>query len=301
VSTKNPFRPTEAQSRAATRKLFAGYLFISGLALLFPHRPVVWPVLAAMHAAFIAILLWPGPTTLREASTVTGSRVARVVRDWYALALIPLLYTELAILNVAVWNGRYFDPLIIGWEERLFGGHPFTELARAFPNLLVSEWLHFSYISYYLIIYVPPLYLYLRGRRAEQQLIVFVLMLTFFAHYFFFIYFPVQGPRYLYPAPGGEIANGFFYNLAHRLLEAGSSRGAAFPSSHVGVSIAASACAFLVLPRIAWVLLLLTIGLAVGAVYGGFHYATDATVGFAYGLLLFALAIRVLKRSPARE
>jgi membrane-associated phospholipid phosphatase len=293
VFTKNQFRPTEAQSRAATRKLFAAYLFIAGLALLFPHRPAYWPVLAAIHIALIVVLLRPPAKGV--------SPVTRIAGDWYALALVPMLYTELAILNVSVWDGRYFDPIIIGWEEALFGGHPFRELAQAFPNLLLSETLHFSYISYYLIIYAPPLYLYLRGRRAEQQLIVFVLMLTFFAHYVFFIYLPVQGPRYLYPAPGGEIADGFFYQLAHRLLEAGSARGAAFPSSHVGVSIAASACAFLVLPRIAWVLVLLTIGLAVGAVYGGFHYATDAAVGFAYGLLLFALAIRILKRSAARE
>jgi membrane-associated phospholipid phosphatase len=297
VFTKSQSRPTESESRAAIRKLFAAYLFVSGFALAFPHRPPLWPILLAIHIAGILILLQVGISRGRLAQiSARLPRATRLVGDWYALALVPLLYTELAILNAAIFDGHYFDSIIIRWEELWFGGHPFRELAQAFPHLLLSELLHFSYISYYLIIYLPPIYLYLRGRRADQQLVVFVLMLTFFAHYLFFIYFPVQGPRYLYPAPGGDISTGFFYNLAHKLLEAGSARGAAFPSSHVGVSVAATACAFLLLPRIAWVLALLTIGLAVGAVYGGFHYATDASLGFLYGMTIFALAPVALKR-----
>jgi membrane-associated phospholipid phosphatase len=105
----------------------------------------------------------------------------------------------------------------------------------------------------------------------------------------------VQGPRYLFAAPSGEVSRGFFYNLAHRLLETGSSRGAAFPSSHVGVSFAQSAFAFVTAPRIAIVLVVLSASLALGAVYGGFHYATDALCGLIYGLLLFAIAPRVAR------
>lgn len=281
---------SDATTRLAIRRLFAAYLFISGIALLFPYRPASWPVLALLHAAGIALLLKPGPL-----SGFAATRVGRVIGDWYLLILIPALYTELATLNVAVHNGKYFDPIILGWEQRIFGGQPSRELAHAFPYLPLSEFFHFSYISYYLIIYGPPLYLYLRGRRDQHRQLVFNLMLTFFAHYFFFIYFPVQGPRYIFPAPGGQIAHGWFYQLAHKILESGSARGAAFPSSHVGVSFAQTAFAFLTIPRYAPIVLVLSSGLAVGAVYGGFHYATDALCGLLYGLLLFALAPRIAR------
>lgn len=290
------FDLSEAEARRAIRRLFAAYLFISGLALAFPYRPAAWLVVAVVHAFAIILLLQIGPSPI-----VVGwlqarfPRVTRIVGDWYAIAVIPLMYTELALLNTAVWNGRYFDAIIIAWEEKLFGGHPFTELAAAFPNLALSEFLHFSYLSYYFIIYGPALYLYLRGRRAEHQQMVFALLLAFFAHYVFFVYFPVQGPRYLYPAPGGEIARGWFYSLAHQVLEAGSARGSAFPSSHVGVSMMATAFAFISMRRIAPVLLILTLGLAFGAVYGGFHYATDAALGFIYSLILFACAPRIAR------
>jgi membrane-associated phospholipid phosphatase len=43
------------------------------------------------------------------------------------------------------------------------------------------------------------------------------------------------------------------------------------------------------------VLLVLSTGLAVGAVYGGFHYATDAVAGFLFGLLLVIAAPTVAR------
>jgi membrane-associated phospholipid phosphatase len=281
----------DATTRRAIRRLFAAYLSIAGIALAFPYRPAAWLPLALLHAFGIIVLLrMPYPIVLAWLQA-RWPRVLRFVGDWYALMLIPALYAELAVLNRAVFNGRYFDPLVLGWEQAVFGGQPSRELAQAWPVLPLSELLHFSYISYYLIIYGPPIYLYLKGRRTEHQQVVFTLMLAFLVHYVFFIYFPVQGPRYLFPPPAaGNISSGFFYNLAHRILEAGSSQGAAFPSSHVGVSFAQAALAFQLMPRIAPAILLLSSGLALGAVYGGFHYATDAVCGLLLGVLLFAIA-----------
>jgi membrane-associated phospholipid phosphatase len=277
--------------RRALRRLFALYLFVAAIALFFPHRPKAWLVLLVLHAFGMVLLLGIGPAPITSNWLLARwPRVMRVLGDWYALILVPLLYTELAILNVAVHNRHYFDDIILAWEQRLFGGQPSRELAAALPYLPLSEFLHFSYIAYYLIIYGPFVLLYLRGRRDDHQQAAFTVMLTFFAHYIFFIYFPVQGPRYLFDAPSGDIANGTMYNLAHQILEAGSSRGAAFPSSHVGVAFAQTFMAFKVLKRWAPLLLILSTGLAVGAVYGGFHYATDAVAGFAYAMLLCFLA-----------
>jgi membrane-associated phospholipid phosphatase len=277
--------------RRALRRLFALYLFVSGLALFFPHRPRAWPVLALLHALAILVLLDAPPARRLGGVLMTRwPKALSFLRDWYMLLLVPLLYSELAVLNVAVHDGHYFDDIILRWEEQLFGGQPSRELAAAYPFLWLSELLHFCYIAYYVIIYGPFLLLYLRGRIGDHQRAAFAIMLTFFAHYVFFIYFPVQGPRYLFAAPGGEISSGVMYNLAHQILEAGSSRGAAFPSSHVGVSFAQTAMALVLLKRWTPLLIVLSTGLAVGAVYGGFHYATDAVAGFVFALLLVLLA-----------
>lgn len=275
-------------------RLFALYLLACLPALAFPHRPSIWPVLLALHALAIAVA-WPVPW-LRDAIPMADPRTRRTIRsiaDWAPLLLIPLLYKELAVLNRAVYGGTYFDDLVIAWEQTIFGGQPSQEWAAAAPHLWLSEPLHAAYISYYLIIFTPPLLLFMRGRTEEFRKGVFTLMFAFFVHYVFFIYFPVQGPRYLFPPPGGELANGVFYQLAHRMLEAGSAQGAAFPSSHVGVSVAQTLVVWRFLPRLTPVFALLTIGLALGAIYGGFHYATDAAAGLLLGALAYVAAPRL--------
>lgn len=278
-------------------RLFALYLFAAVAALAFSHRPSMWPVLLALHAAAI-LLVWPLPI-VGNALAHSSARVQHTVRaiaDWGPLLLIPVLYKELAILNRAVHDGAYFDDTIIAWEQAIFAGQPSRDWAAALPELWLSEPLHAAYLSYYFIIFVPPLLLYLRGRTAEFRTGVFALMLAFFTHYLFFIYFPVQGPRYLFPPPGGELANGFFYQVAHRALEIGSAQGAAFPSSHVGVSVAQTLIVWRFLPRLTPVIALFTLGLALGAIYGGFHYATDAIAGLLLGTLAFLAAPHLARR-----
>jgi membrane-associated phospholipid phosphatase len=280
-----------AAERRGMHRLFAAYMLLSATALVFPHRPVSWQFLLLGHVLIASFALRAAAAD-KQISAISNEfpRAASVIGDWYPLLIMPLLYSELAGLNVSVWNGHYFDATIMQRETALFGGQPSAELARAWPNLIVSELLHAAYLSYYLIIFGPPLLLYLSGRRSAQREAVFALMLTFFVHYLFFIYFPVQGPRYLFPPPVADSARGPVYALAHQILETGSSRGAAFPSSHVGVSIAQAVIAFRLLPRLAPVILVLTLGLALGAVYGGFHYASDAVAGLLLGTILALLA-----------
>ena len=292
-------RIPEATARLALRRLTAAYLAMAGGVLLLPGRPSWWPVLLLLHLGGIALLLGAGPARpLARHMAARWPRLAAGVSDWYPLLLMPFLYLELGALNVAVHGGRYFDGTVMGWEEMLFRSQPSQEWASALPNTALSEALHFFYLSYYLIIYLPPLYLWLRGwgggrALAAHQHMLFTLMLVFLVHYLFFIFFPVQGPRYLFPPPGGDLSQGAMYRLVHAILERGSSQGAAFPSSHVGVAFAQTALALLFLRRAAPFLLLASIGLGLGAIYGGFHYGVDALAGLVLGLLLFVAAPRV--------
>ena len=261
-------------------RLFAFYLLLSGLALLGPHRPAAWPLLALLHLGLAAWFL-RGPARPQH-----GHGAVAWLRDAYPLVVMPLLYAELPLLNQALFGGHYFDAIIIGWERALFGFEPARELALRLPHRWLSESLLAAYVSYYFIIYAPPVLIARKHGHDALRDAVFALALVFFAHYLFFVWFPVEGPRYRFDSPVPADARGPVYALAHALLEAGSSRGAAFPSSHVGVSVVATIVCWRWLRPIAPVVALLTLGLAVGAVYGGFHYGIDMIAGAALGALL---------------
>lgn len=202
---------------------------------------------------------------------------------WLPLLLVPLLYAELPLLNQVVAEG-YRDALVLEWELGIFRGNPAREWAGAMPSRILSGFLHFSYLSYYGLIYLPPLVLWMQGRLADFETTIFRVMLVFTLCFLVFILFPVEGPRYLFPAPEG-VPDGFMRGLVLAVLEAGSSRGAAFPSSHMAVAAAQAVLVFRFHSRGAGVLVaLLSAGLGVGAIYGGFHYAVDILAGAALGV-----------------
>ena len=168
-------------------------------------------------------------------------------------------------------------------------------LAARLPGACValfSELVHASYFAYYFMVLVPPVMLACRGRWRAFNHTVLALTTVFVACFVLFLIFPAAGPRYLWPAPAG-IPPGFFRALTMRVLEAGSSRGTAFPSSHVAIAVVASFAALRYQRPTGIVVALLTLLMGVGAVYGGYHYAIDVIAGLVLGLVIGA---RVLWR-----
>jgi membrane-associated phospholipid phosphatase len=237
---------------------------------------------AAAHYASTAMVAALWIRSRQPAST----GMWRLLIDWLPLLAAPLLYAELPYLIAGV-GAPFRDALVQQWESGLFGASPARTMAAALPNRMLSELLHAGYLSYYALIYAPPLLLYLRGDRAGFQRVSATVITVFAVCFAVFIVFPVAGPRYLWPAPPG-IPDGPVRRAALALLTAGSSRGTAFPSSHVAVSVAQTLLALRLQPRAGVVTLVLTVLLALGAVYGGFHYAVDVLAGGLVGVVVTA-------------
>jgi membrane-associated phospholipid phosphatase len=212
-----------------------------------------------------------------------SSRVPPWLQAWTPLIALLFLYTELPMIIRATGHGQFYDATVISWETKIFGAQPALEWARRWPSPALSEVLHAAYLSYYGIIFAVPVALWVARRRAEFQEAVFALMLTFTACFVCYIAFPVQGPRYLWP---GTAPDGIIRAAVVGLLESRSSPGTAFPSSHVAVAAAQALLAWRYFGRRGLVIAPLALGLALGAVYGGFHYAIDAIVGAVFGALL---------------
>jgi membrane-associated phospholipid phosphatase len=201
------------------------------------------------------------------------------------LITIPVLYAELPYV---LWTSRLHDGVVQHWEGLVFGASPAQTAAGASASTVLSEVLHAAYLSYYAIIYGPPLLLLVRGERLLFERTVAGLMAVFAVCFALFIVFPVAGPRYLWPAPTG-VYDGPMRRAALWLLSAGSSKGSAFPSSHVAVATTQTLMTYRWNRRLGVVLGVLTVLLGAGAVYGGFHYGVDVLAGAAVGIVVAAV------------
>jgi membrane-associated phospholipid phosphatase len=267
--------------------LLVVYLAATG-ALLLAGSSRVQPGGIAAHFAVLTAI---------AAATWLGS-VPRWLRLWAPLLALLFLYTEMPMLIRAAGHEQLLDSRVMEWERALFGSQPALEWAARWPSPMVSEVLHLAYLSYYPIIFSVPVSLYIASRRVEFSDTVFVLMLTFATCFLSYVVFPVAGPRYLWAAPSNT--SGPIRSVVLWLLESRSSRGTAFPSSHVAVAVAQSLLAVRYFGAMGAVIGLLTVGLALGAVYGGFHYAVDVLAGALLGATTSALGIMVASRANRR-
>lgn len=259
----------------------------------------------AVIATYLAVTVWPSIVNASETHTpwplvahlialeialgVTSAfdRAPRRLRDWLPLLLGPFLYIDLRWLIAGV--GRpHADALVQSWEHAVFPTNPSATWAAQLPWPPLSEVLHLAYASYYFLVLAPPIVLYARGKRDAYAATVLALTVVYALCFTTYLVLPVDGPRFLAgpaPAPEGPIRT-----FVLHLLAAGSSRGTAFPSSHVAASVVASLTALRYQRTLGVVVALCTVGLTLGTVYGGFHYAVDALAGLVVGMLAWLAA-----------
>jgi membrane-associated phospholipid phosphatase len=224
-------------------------------------------------------------------------RLRRPALDWLTLTIGPLMYVELRWIIAGI-GAPHHDAVVVEWERLLFPANPSATLAPRLHVAWLSEMLHLAYASYYLLVYLPPIVLYLRGRRDAFVSTTLALIVVYGVCFITYALFPVDGPRYLVgaaAAPDGPIRS-----FVLTLLDRGSSRGTAFPSSHVAASVVASLCALRHQRSIGIVVSLVTAALTLATVYGGFHYAVDALVGVILGGLAWVVSAGLLEPLASR-
>jgi membrane-associated phospholipid phosphatase len=225
-----------------------------------------------------------------------------VTGDWLPLIVLPMLYWELPWASVG--GGRLFDSMVQRWDMVLFGTEPARTWAGSIPSRPLSELLHLAYILYYAIIYVPPAVLYTAGRHPERSegkrpfyATVFALTVTVVVSFAAFSVFPVEGPRFAWGAPPG-VPPGPIRTFTLLILEHGSARGTAFPSSHVAIALAQTLSSLRWRRSLGVWVAITTALLAIGAVYGGFHYGADVLAGGVVGGGVWAVAQAIEPAQP---
>ncbi len=241
----------------------------------------------------------------------------RALRAGAHLALLGLWYPDTFEMNkMFVPN---LDHVFAAMEQGVFGFQPALVFAEKCCNHVFSELMCLGYSSYYPIIGTVTLF-YLFCRRQEFERAVFVIIGAFFIHYVIFDLLPVSGPQFYYYVVGeDQIAqgvfpnihdfyatgwdgnclsipgwkDGFFHHLVQQAHDAGERPTAAFPSSHVSVTVALLCLAWHTRNRwLFYCLLPLGILMFFGTFYIKAHYAIDAIAGLVSGGLCYWLLMK---------
>ena len=262
------------QNHLVRRTLVVTTLYLSSTAaliLIFRDQVPGWQLLVTAHVV--------GCVTAASLRRKEPSQpLLRVVRDWHPIVLFPILYKEVEVLAAAFGDWRLTD-VIPSLEASVFAGRPSIYLSSYLSFVPLSEFLHFCYLSY--VVVIPGLagYWYVAGPRVAFHELVLLLAMVMFGSYLFFILFPVDSPYYLSERLQPPLAGHLFFDLVHEVSSRGGARGGAFPSAHVSASVVAWLVAWHHQRRLAWVMTPIILGVVVATVYGRFHYALDTVAG----------------------
>lgn len=261
-------------------------------------------------------LILVGTFSLIYVYTRFPSRFMVLVRMVTQMCLLNYWYPDTFEFNRIFPN---LDHLFATVEFNIFGCQPALLFDRLLSGDFWREMFNMGYWLYYpMITVVTFFYFFKRPEKVERC--TFIIMAAFFMHYIIYIFLPVAGPQFYFPVIGDEAAScglyenigdyfnrhpgisiaqdgkGVFFTELVNIAQRGGERPtAAFPSSHIGVSLVMIILAFKANRKLFAVLLPVFVLLCCATVYIKAHYLVDAIAGLFSGLLSYYIASRIYR------
>lgn len=289
------------------------YNALTTLMIIILHENMDHPVTMVFQRVGIAF----GTVLLMFLYQYRPCKLTGFLRVLFQLSLLIYWYPDTYEFNRLFPN---LDHIFAHTEQVLFGCQPAIEFSRLCPSIWFSEAFNMGYFAYYPMIIAVVLF-YFFARYAEFNRTAFVVLTSFFIYYLIYIFVPVTGPQYYFPAIGfdevalghfpavGDYFNhnstllsdlenseGFFYELVEMSQKAGERPTAAFPSSHVGISTILMILTTRTHNRVLlFVLMPFYVLLCCATVYIQAHYLIDALVGFFSAFVVYALSVNAYR------
>ena len=309
VSQDHQNRPRTFLLNPADKVAIAYLVFIAFLITIFSPRIKWWVFLHVGHAIAIAIVVliarWEH-SVARSAASSSRAGLARFVRGWYPVALIPVTYKELSYL-IPLIHPRDFDAALAAIDHRFLGVHPTVWIERfTWPPL--TEVLQLTYSSYYLLPVILGVVLWRSGGFEEFHFWVFIVVLGFYLSYLGYIAVPAIGPRFLpdiVQAQTKPLTGVWLFHPVRAMLDSaeGITRDC-FPSGHTELTLLVLYYARKFHRKTFWWLLPLGTGVIISTVYLRYHYVVDVVAGALLTLAIVLMAkplYRMLEGKKARN
>jgi membrane-associated phospholipid phosphatase len=249
------------------------------------HQDIAhWPAYVAWSLCAIAAIV-----------VLAGKRNGGVgwefAHDWLPAIFFITAFEEVSFLSLTLrsgWQNHY----ILAFESAVFGASP-MEWMHAHARPWLVEFLEFGYFAFY------PLYPIVGGLfwawrdhspfKSAFRRMTDTLSVGYVVCYATYLVFPTQSPANRVGVQQiGSSHGGIFQHLVRMIQNHAGVHGNAFPSAHIMLAFVVLMFAYRFFPRLAPWLLFPILLMCVGAVYDGYHYASDVVAGAVLGILLGA-------------
>ncbi|MFN3411481.1 MAG: phosphatase PAP2 family protein [Exilispira sp.] len=263
--------------------LNAGKLYIKSGNLVFDREILMG--FFFLIANFL-ILLWI------KISNPSKNKLVQFFRLFYGQVFYAIYFPECITLSQLFYNNNSFDSIFAYLDFLIFHYQPAVEFSKPFiNNRYINELFFFSYFFYYLLMTAGWWILFARKKHKLAHYCYFVLTLSFGFLYIWYTFFPVKGPKFfiesLYNVWYSNFQGFYFTELMKRIFNSTNLGGAAFPSSHVAISLIALFLNRNYNRNLMPVILPLTFTLMLSTVYLYAHYFVDVVGGIFAAVILY--------------
>ncbi|HEX9422644.1 MAG TPA: phosphatase PAP2 family protein [Pyrinomonadaceae bacterium] len=214
-----------------------------------------------------------------------ASASVSVVHDWLPAALIPVMYWQAGCF-AATLNDR-FQRTLQKLDNR-FLGNWMQRLTTQRSYRWIFKCLELAYFSCYPLVPLGLGVLYLAHMRRYAAEYWLVVLSATYPCYVFTAFVQTLPPRLLETDPIHAVPSKI-RTLNLWIVRRVTTRFNTFPSGHVTATFGGSLVLLRHLPGVGFVFLLVSIGIALGAVTGRYHYAVDVVLGVALAVAVHSL------------
>jgi len=309
--------PRKGDSSAAYR-LGATDLVVAALSLAFAAFSIAWPrtgtvglhgiavprgyLMAAAYLGIMALSLLAPLAEARAESAGFGGRAFVFLRTYYPQAFIAVFFTDAILLSAQAFGGVPHDAFFAAADKSMFGFQPARQFSRALGSRAwINEIMFGVYFAYFPFMITAIWIPFFKGDREEGERQLFTVCATIAVVFTWYVFFRVEGPKYWLPDLRkvwyDRMQGGFFVALFKRSLAKATLSGAAFPSTHVILTLTTLALAYRNDRRFFAVYLPLAVLILCSTVYIRAHWASDIFGGALAALLLAPLFYRLHERA----
>lgn len=270
------------------------YFLLIAFLLVFFHKNVPnWPMYVAIHIGVVLGIL----EIVRWGEKNRDQMVKWFIRIFYPIAVSLLAWRELDALIPMFFDDYWATDAIVKVEKSIFGVLPNVWFQQFYKPWL-DELMNVFYSGYYLFMPLVGLILFFKKKYEAAMAAFSIGIFTYFSNFLLFFLVPVLAP---FMADGmrdyniGSWTGYWVADFTRFVQSAGACRGATFPSSHISAVFVWSFIALRYVRPLGYVLLTMAFGVAISAIYLGYHYALDPIFGLILALFCYPLALKIIK------